>query len=219
MYLNLWNRNNCEIYLNIKMPVHFSVRSGVEYEEKIRRSIFHVTLEPVKDLAAAKEFISTISNRYTTASHNCWAYIVGMQGETSHASDAGEPSGTAGKPILNALQSNKLSNVAVVVTRYFGGQKLGVRGLIEAYGSTVEKAIARSELVKLVEIEYYRLQTTYDFQDILKYNLQKLQAEISNMQYTDTVELTVAVEKQNSQAVESYIQELEANGKISKLEI
>jgi uncharacterized YigZ family protein len=201
------------------MPVHYSVRSKVEYEQKIRRSTFLVTLAPVNNIAAAKEFITAISNHYPTASHNCWAYIVGMQGEIFHASDAGEPSGTAGKPILNALQSNNLSNIAAVVTRYFGGVKLGVRGLIEAYSSTVEKAIAESELIKLVEIIDYRLQTTYDFLEILKYNLQKLEAEISSMEYTETVKLTVKVEKQNNEAVESYIHELEANGKISRLEL
>lgn len=201
------------------MSDYYSLRSRVEYEEKIRRSSFLVTLEPVQKLSAAKEFIAEISNSHRTASHNCWAYIVGMQGEMFHASDAGEPSGTAGKPILQALQSNKLSNTAAVVTRYFGGVKLGVRGLIDAYGSVVEKAIAGARLFKLVEFEHYRLKTSYDFLEILKYNLLKLQAKIKDLEYTDVVKFSVKVEKGKNTAVENYLEELAANGKISRLEL
>ncbi len=188
----------------------------MEYEEKIRRSIFKVTLAPVTNIDEAKEFIAAVSLKYRTASHNCWAYIVGYKGEVFHASDAGEPSGTAGKPILNALQKNNLSNIAVVVTRYFGGVKLGVRGLIDAYGMTVEKCVEQAELVKLVKMKVYHLQTSYDFLDILKYNLKNLQVKIGDIHYTDVIKLELSIEEDYSEPVEIYIEEMQNSGKLIK---
>lgn len=87
----------------------------------------------------AREFLAKISSQYRDATHNCRAYI--LSDGTEYSSDDGEPSGTAGKPILNAIKHSGLVNVIVVVTRYFGGVKLGVRGLIDAYGETAAKAL------------------------------------------------------------------------------
>jgi uncharacterized YigZ family protein len=196
------------------MENYFTIDSMIEYEEKIKRSTFLVTLAPVSDIKSAKEFISSTASKYKTASHNCWAYIVGNKAEISHSSDAGEPSGTAGKPMLHALQKSELSNVAAVVTRYFGGVKLGVRGLIDAYGSTVEKAIAKVALIKIVEITKFNLQTTYDFLDILKYNLSKLNAKIDKLEYSDVIKVNILVEETDILLVEEYLTEIQNSGKI-----
>ncbi|MBQ7197244.1 MAG: YigZ family protein [Synergistaceae bacterium] len=112
--------------------------NSATYEEKIKRSVFIASVEPCDSEAEAKNFFARVISQYRDATHNCRAYIIeGIE----YSSDDGEPSGTAGKPILNAIKHSELVNVAVVVTRYFGGVKLGVRGLIEAYGGTALKAL------------------------------------------------------------------------------
>jgi uncharacterized YigZ family protein len=199
------------------MKNYYTIEKKVEYEEKIRRSTFLVTLEKAQDINSAKEFISSISDLNKTATHNCWAYIVGDKGETVHSSDAGEPSGTAGKPILNTLQKYDLSNVAAVVTRYYGGVKLGVRGLIDAYGSTVEKAIQKAALNKIVNYKKYKLQTSYDFLDILNYNLKKLNSEVISIDYTDVVSIIVQVEEIGFEHLEKYLMETGKSGKLTIL--
>src|SRR3989339_351950 len=88
---------------------------------KIKRSVFVCTLDHVESIEKAKAFISRISKENKTATHNCWAYILGEKGEMFHSSDAGEPSGTAGKPMLSILKNYHMTQIAAVVTRYFGG--------------------------------------------------------------------------------------------------
>jgi len=199
------------------MKFFFTVESRIEYQEKIKRSNFIATISHADSINSAKVFFSEISANHKTASHNCWAYIVGDKAEISHSSDAGEPSGTAGKPMLNALQKHDLSNVAVVVTRYYGGVKLGVRGLIEAYGSMVEGAVTKAVLKKIVKIHTYKLQTSYDFLDILTYNLKNLNAKIIDSQYTEKVIVTMEVEEGDLEDLDKYIIELINSGRIIKV--
>ena len=116
----------------------FVPEKSASYEEKIKRSIFIANLEPCNDEDSARNFLARIISQHRDATHNCRAYIIdGIE----YSSDDGEPSGTAGKPILNAIKKSGLVNVMVVVTRYFGGVKLGTRGLIDAYGGVAEKAL------------------------------------------------------------------------------
>lgn len=110
------------------------------YEEKIKRSVFIASLEICNDEKQARDFLTRIVAKYRDATHNCRAYIID-DGAQEYSSDDGEPSGTAGKPILNAIKKSGLVNVMVIVTRYFGGVKLGTRGLIDAYGSVAAKAL------------------------------------------------------------------------------
>ncbi|MBQ7154670.1 MAG: YigZ family protein [Synergistaceae bacterium] len=109
------------------------------YSEKIKRSEFIANVSVCHSDEEAREFIAQISSQYRDATHNCRAFI--LADGTEYSSDDGEPSGTAGKPILNAIKHCGLVNTVVVVTRYFGGVKLGVRGLIDAYGETAQKAL------------------------------------------------------------------------------
>lgn len=111
------------------------------YEEKIKRSVFIAEVEPCNDEKEAKDFLARVISLHRDATHNCRAYIAGG---VEYSSDDGEPSGTAGRPILNAIKKSGLVDVMVVVTRYFGGVKLGVRGLIDAYGQTALKALELS---------------------------------------------------------------------------
>ncbi|MGL5207238.1 MAG: YigZ family protein, partial [Acidaminococcaceae bacterium] len=112
-----------------------------QHEIVIDKSRFICTLKKVATEEEAQEFIKEIKKKYWDATHNCSAYIVGETGMAQRSSDDGEPSGTAGLPMLEVLRKNHLHNVAAVVTRYFGGIKLGAGGLVRAYTNSVATAI------------------------------------------------------------------------------
>ncbi|MCD4819759.1 MAG: YigZ family protein [Candidatus Cloacimonetes bacterium] len=161
-------------------------------EIKIKRSLFISHLQNVRSIDEAKKYISKISHKEKNANHNCWAYIIGNKAEIYHSSDAGEPSGTAGKPMLNALMKHNLTNTVAVVTRYFGGVKLGVRGLIEAYSQSVECTIQSSKIEQLIEIENIKFIISYDFFNKLKYQL-----ECSNVKFIEIIyeaKITIEIE-------------------------
>ncbi|SHH58380.1 IMPACT family protein [Thermosipho atlanticus] len=134
-----------------------------ENKLNINRSIFIATITHVENINEAKEFFKGISKKYNNATHNCPAYrILEDKKIVEYFSDAGEPSGTAGRPIIGILKKYELLNVAVVVTRYFGGIKLGIRGLIDAYSKSVEELIQNLEIVKLIAVPYYKIKLNYD---------------------------------------------------------
>lgn len=113
-------------------------------EETIKRSRFIATVAHAPTEEDAKAFISTIKNEFPDATHNCWAYVAGPPGDTARVgmSDDGEPHGTAGRPILTVLLHSEIGEVVAVVTRYFGGIKLGTGGLVRAYSGSVKNALA-----------------------------------------------------------------------------
>ena len=197
------------------MNYFYSVEKDRKVETKNRRSIFIAHLHYAETMKEAKEHISQISSEHKTANHNCWAYIVGEKGETFHSSDAGEPSGTAGKPILNMLKKHNMTNIVAVVTRYFGGVKLGIRGLIETYGEIVEKAIEQSPLKELLNLVVFHLSTSYDFAEKFKHNIKSFNAEISDINYSEKVEFNISIEEYKKSELENYLIELEKAGKIS----
>ncbi|WP_232507984.1 IMPACT family protein [Desulfobacula toluolica] len=181
---------------------------------KIRRSVFICTLEFVDSIENAKEFISRISKENKTATHNCWAYVLGDKGEIFHCSDAGEPSGTAGKPILNTLKSHCMTNIAAVVTRHFGGVKLGVRGLIEAYSASVKETIDLKKLKKLIHTVSIDIKVSYEFNDTLLNQIKKYLDRITNTAYTDKIVHRVEVELKNYARMESLLLEYQARKKL-----
>jgi len=128
-------------------------------EIKIKKSRFICHLFPVRNISEVKEKILAISTEYKDATHNCTAYIVnGMEG----SNDDGEPGGTAGKPMLNVLRKNDLENILAIVTRYFGGIKLGSGGLVRAYSKSVQDTIAISEMVDLKIYSVYEISFDYN---------------------------------------------------------
>lgn len=125
---------------------------------KEKMSKFIAFAAPVDDVEQAKEFINGIAKKYHDARHVCWAYMLGADRATYLSSDNGEPSGTAGKPILGQINSLGLTDVAVAVVRYFGGIKLGTSGLIVAYREAARAALEAGEIVKRSEmcnLEFY----------------------------------------------------------------
>ena len=191
-----------------------TVESESHFEIKIQHSIFISHLKSVDSFEEAKKYISKINTDYKDATHNCWAYIIGDSAQDFHSSDAGEPSGTAGKPILNTLQKYKMTNIVAVVTRYYGGTKLGVRGLIDAYSKSTEECIINSRLKVLIQIQKYKLKVPYDFFETVKYNLKNYNAQILDIEYSESISFLIQIEKDFSQDLTIYLTELQNTNKI-----
>lgn len=181
---------------------------------KIKRSVFICTLGYVESIENAKKFISLISKENRAANHNCWAYILGEKGDIFHSSDAGEPSGTAGKPMLNTLQSHRMTNIAAVVTRHFGGVKLGIRGLIEAYSASMKTTIDLGKLIKQVPMLGLRIEVSYGFNDTLVSQLKKYMAGIKNTVYSEKIVHTIEMELEDFVRIENLLSEYQSRGKL-----
>lgn len=144
-----------------------TIQTNYIHKIEIDSSIFICTLFKCQDELEAKKMIQTIASDYQDASHNCWCFITE---DTMRSSDDGEPTGTAGVPMLETIKKNQLMNVGAVVTRYFGGIKLGAGGLIRAYSKSVSSTIKLSTIVDVVAMHLYRL--TFDYEHIKKIELE-----------------------------------------------
>jgi len=181
---------------------------------KIKRSVFTCSLAFAASIEEAKIFITKISKENKIATHNCWAYIVGEKGEIFHSSDSGEPAGTAGKPMLNALLSHDMACVAAVVTRQFGGVKLGIRGLIQAYSESVTTAIQLKPLVKLVKTLVIQVTISYGLNEIFLSQLSGFRAIVQSSDYGENIIHDIQVEEEDMQGLEKLLSEYQCQGKL-----
>jgi len=177
-----------------------TLKHPVTGELKVLRSRFICSLYPATDPETARQKLSEHTARYADATHNCYAYICGLKQETIYYSDAGEPGGTAGKPILNVLLRHELTNVLAVVTRYYGGIKLGVKGLIEAYGNAVENGIANAELIVARQLVQFRITCEYTLLEMLKHKISEFAGEFGEPVYAQRVTLAVAIPREFRQS-------------------
>ncbi len=158
-------------------------------EIEVKHSRFIATVETTDTPEAAFSFISRIKQEFPDATHNCWAYLIGAPGNTDRIglSDDGEPHGVAGKPMLTTIQHSGIGDVSVVVTRYFGGTKLGKGGMVKAYTLSVKTAL---EQLKITEkIDWVELSATIDYQflDPLERLLPDFEAELLEKQFTEKI--------------------------------
>lgn len=171
----------------------------VEKKSKFIANVFYVETQE-----EAEEKVKEIKKKYFDARHNCFAYSVFTKdGIVNRFSDDGEPSGTAGGPMLNILNGRELTNLVVVVTRYFGGILLGTGGLIRAYtGATQEALLKIQEVQKDLGLEVV-LKTTYQDLEKLKYYLKQNSIDITNTEYSENVEVFVDIteEKYNKMLI------------------
>lgn len=158
-----------------------------------KKSRFIATLMPVESEKEAIAFIDATKKKYWDARHNCYAYVIGENNELQRFSDDGEPGGTAGKPMLEVLLGEEVHNVAVVVTRYFGGVLLGTGGLVRAYGRSVKAGLEVSVIKERVKGYNLTMYTDYNGIGKIQYIMSNLGINIHNEEYTDkvTVNLTV----------------------------
>jgi len=161
-----------------------SVREITVYSWIIKKSQFICTLVPCNDEKEIADIIHSYKLQYQDASHNCIAYIVNQQ---EKAMDDGEPSGTAGLPMLHVLKKQGLSNIIVIVTRYYGGIKLGAGGLTRAYTQSVADALKKADIIEKHPVPLYAITVSYAFTKKVEHLLKVYHIQCINKQYDETV--------------------------------
>ncbi|MER0123735.1 YigZ family protein [Streptococcus sp. ZJ93] len=170
-------------------------------EEEIKKSRFICHLKRVRTEDEARDFINHIKKEHYRATHNCSAFILGEQMEIKRSSDDGEPSGTAGVPMLTVLENNHLTNVAAVVTRYFGGVKLGAGGLIRAYAGAVAHGIAEIGIVAVKEQQGIGITMSYSqYQEFANWRTSH-DLEEHDTAFLADVRTTIFVDKEDTQKI------------------
>jgi uncharacterized YigZ family protein len=172
-------------------------------EQVIERSRFICTLARVATPEEAQAFVREINAEFADATHNCWAYVAGAPGSTSRIgmSDAGEPHGTAGRPMLTVLLHGGVGEVAAVVTRYYGGVKLGTGGLVRAYGGAVQHALETLPRAERVEYAELTLAIGYPSVSAVQLLLPAHEAEVTDQKYGTDVRYRVRVPRPRLEAL------------------
>ena len=190
-----------------------TIKEDGQVQEEIKKSRFICHAKRVYSEEEARAFINAIKKEHYKATHNCSAFIVGEHSEIKRTSDDGEPSGTAGVPMLGVLENHNLTNVCVVVTRYFGGIKLGAGGLIRAYAGSVALAVKEIGIVEIKEQAGIQIQMSYaqyqEYGNFLKeYNLMELETN-----FLDQVDTIIFVDKEDKEDTKAVLIEF-FNGKV-----
>lgn len=180
-----------------------------EFTEKKSRFIGYVC--PVKTQAEATEFISKIKSKHWDATHNVSAYVL-RENNIQRSSDDGEPSGTAGVPVLDVLLKEKLVDVCVVVTRYFGGILLGAGGLIRAYSHGSKIAVESGNIITMSLCKVFTVSVDYSFYERLNILLSSVKANIENTEFADNVKVTFSIKAELKDFLQSRLTE-QSNGK------
>ena len=191
-----------------------TIKEDGQVQEEIKKSRFICHAKRVYNEEEARDFISAIKKEHYKATHNCSAFIVGERSEIKRTSDDGEPSGTAGVPMLGVLENHNLTNVCVVVTRYFGGIKLGAGGLIRAYAGSVALAVKKIGIIEIKEQAGIQIHMTYaqyqEYGNFLKeHNLMELETN-----FTDQVDTMIFIDKEKKDGIKADLIEF-FNGKVT----
>lgn len=194
-----------------------TIKDDGQVQEEIKKSRFICHAKRVYSEEEARAFITAIKKEHYKATHNCSAFIIGERSEIKRTSDDGEPSGTAGVPMLGVLENHNLTNVCVVVTRYFGGIKLGAGGLIRAYAGSVALAVKEIGIVEIKEQVGIQIQMSYaqyqEYGNFLKeHNLMELETN-----FTDQVETIIFVDKEDKETIKASLIEF-FNGKVTLID-
>lgn len=181
-----------------------------EYEVKIeiKRSIFIATVKGELNAEEAEEFVKSVRKKYPDATHNCYAYVGDELGNMTRFSDDGEPSGTAGQPILDVLRKQNIVKSAIVVTRYFGGIKLGAGGLVGAYSDTASKGVKAGVISQKVLCDCIAVKADYPTFAILDKFIRKSGVVIDGVEYGQDVECKVYVPEDDVDAFKASLKEL-----------
>ena len=182
-----------------------TIKEAHTIENVISKSRFIAHIQPVETEAEAKNFIKSIKSQHHEATHNCSAYTVGDQMNIQKANDDGEPSGTAGIPMLEVLKKLEVHNVCVVVTRYFGGNKLGGGGLIRAYSGAVRDVIYDIGRVALRSAIPTTVTIDYDLTGKFEYELERTSFFLRETQYTDKVSYQIDVVEAEYESFISFL--------------
>lgn len=187
---------------------YYTVKNNGKHEILIQKSRFIAHIARTESEAGAQSFVNSIKKKHYNATHNCFAYLIGVNDELQKANDDGEPSGTAGIPILEVLKRRKLKNITVVVTRYFGGTKLGAGGLIRAYSQATSEGI---DAVGIVERKQMRAMITtidYTYLGKIENALRSSAYKLKNVQYKERVAIETYVARDDVDTFTEWITNL-----------
>lgn len=176
-------------YLRPAMPVHA--------ELEIKHSRFICYISPVSGRAEADKFVRTIKQLHPKANHNCWSYIAGRPDDPHqwNSSDDGEPKGTAGQPMLNVLQHNDIGEICAVVTRYFGGVKLGTGGIARAYSQSVQEALRLLQTETVIPTSTIRFTLPYNLTGDIEHLISRFNVRISERKFGDQLQIEGEIEQ------------------------
>jgi len=180
--------------------VSYHIATAVfERQYVVKKSRFIARVVPVESREQALAAVRRAKADFPDARHHCWAYILGPPGDAHNAgmSDDGEPSGTAGKPILNVLQHGKLGDVLVVVIRYFGGIKLGAGGLVRAYGTATGLALDSAPSRVRRDMQTYRLSGEFSQEQLIRHWLSTVEGEMKDVEYGEQVVFQLVLPVEN----------------------
>ena len=191
-----------------------TIKEDGQVQEEIKKSRFICHAKRIYSEEEARDFITAIKKEHYKATHNCSAFIIGERSEIKRTSDDGEPSGTAGVPMLGVLENHNLTNICVVVTRYFGGIKLGAGGLIRAYAGSVALAVKEIGIIEIKEQAGIAIQMSYtqyqEYNNFLKeHTLMELDTN-----FTDQVDTMIYVDKEEKENIKAALVEF-FNGKVT----
>ncbi|MCU7556302.1 YigZ family protein [Macrococcus capreoli] len=189
------------------MQNYITIKQDVVNEVIINKSRFITYLYKIENENEAKEKIAEIKKQHKDANHNCSAYTIGDQHQIQKANDDGEPSGTAGVPMLEALKKNDVHNTLAIVTRYFGGIKLGTGGLIRAYQGGVSDAIKVAGKVIIKNALKYHVTINYDQTGKFEHSIAELPYVVLETIYTDKVTYVIQITAEDQTAFESFLVE------------
>ena len=187
----------------------YTIAEPISHEITIEKSRFICSLAKVASEEEAQEFIKKIKKEYWNATHNCSAYVIGENSKAERSSDDGEPSGTAGIPMLEVLRKNSLYNVAAVVTRYFGGIKLGAGGLVRAYTGSVAEAVEAAGLAQIVHMGVYSfLWNVEDVGKVLNILYHQNLFTLSDVKYGSRATINVILPVADKEKTEDWLTEV-----------
>lgn len=181
------------------------VYQGGEGEIVEKKSRFIATIQPVESEEEAAAWISMLKKKYWDASHNCSAFTVGRNHDLTRCSDDGEPSGTAGRPMLDVLLREEIHNAAVVVTRYFGGTLLGTGGLVRAYQKSVQAGLAASVIIEKQQGWMLDIGTDYNGLGKLQYLLAQRKIPVLDTEYTEKVVIHAMIPQEKKEEFEKAV--------------
>lgn len=196
---------------------YFTVKGFGEHEIIIQKSRFITYVNRVTSEAEAQSFIEMIKKKHWDANHNCSAYLIGEKDQIQKANDDGEPSGTAGVPILEVLKKRGLKDTVVVVTRYFGGIKLGAGGLIRAYGSSTSEGLNAIGIVERKLMQIFHTKVDYTWLGKLENELRGSRYLIKEINYLDNVEIVTYVASGEEDSFKNWMIDL-TNGQAEIVE-
>lgn len=195
------------------METYLTIKESKEEELTEQRSRFLSYISPAKDKEEVEAFLAKIRSMHPQATHVCWAYNVGApDNPSSYYSDDGEPSGTAGQPILQSIKHEKLDNVVLAVVRYFGGIKLGVRGLIDTYRAAAQLAVAKCQIIEEKAKTELPFSCSYQAYNTLLYKVEQMEGAVVSPTFGEKIEGIIVIPRASKQELENIIKDLTGYG-------